>query len=96
VVVGSGSESSGGEDGCVEGPCPQAECTGSVSPRIFLSDLLPEINSFGGFFDTAVGNSGNADSDKVSVAVVLCPLLVHGVAGSWRGRENAGSGFAGS
>ena len=96
MVVGSGSESSGGEDGCVEGPCPQAGRTGSVSPRMFLSDLLPEINSFGGFFETAVGNSGNADSDKVSVAVVLCTLLVHGVAGFRRGQEGAGVGFAGS
>ena len=63
---------------------------------MFLSELLPEINSFGGFFETAVGNSGNADSDKVSVAVVLCTLLVHGVAGFWRGQEGAGVGFAAS
>ena len=68
VVVDSGSGSGGGEDGCVdcvEEPCPQAGCTGSDSPRMFLSDLLPEINSFGGLFDTvAVGNCGNADPDK--------------------------------
>jgi hypothetical protein len=71
VVAGSGSGSSGGEDGCVEGPCPQAGCTGSVSPRMFLSDLLPEINSFGGLFDTAVGNSGNADLDKAGGPAVF-------------------------
>ena len=67
VVVGSGSGSGsgGGEDGCAEeGPCPQAGCVGSVSPMMFLSDLLPEINGFGGLFDTTVGNSGNADLDR--------------------------------
>ena len=75
VVEGSGSDSGGGEAGCVEcveGPCPQAGCTGSDSPRMFLSDLLPEINSFGGLFDAAaVGNCGNADLDKEGGAAVL-------------------------
>jgi hypothetical protein len=71
VVVGSGSGSGGGEDGCVEGPCPQAGLRGSVSPRMFLSDLLPEINSFGGLFDATVGNSGNADLDKEGGAAVF-------------------------
>ena len=73
MVVGSGSGSGGGEDGCVEeeDPCPQAGCAGSVSPRMFLSDLFPEINSFGGLFDTTAGNSGNADLDKDGGAAVL-------------------------
>ena len=73
MVVGSGSVSGGGEDGCVEGPFPQAGCVGSDSPWMFLSDLLPEINSFGGLlFDTAlVGNSGNADLDKEGGATVF-------------------------
>ena len=71
MVAGSGSGSGGGEDGCVEGPCLQAGCTGGVSPRMFLSDLLPEINSLGGLFDTAVGNSGNADLDKVGGPAVF-------------------------
>jgi len=72
VVVGSGSGSGGGEDSCVEGPCPQAGCAGSVSPSMFLSDLFPEMNSFGGLFDTAVvGSSGNADLDKEGGAAVF-------------------------
>lgn len=60
----SGPGGDGGDGGCTEGPCPQAGCTGSVSPRMFLSDLFPEINSFGGLFDAAAGNSGKADLDK--------------------------------
>jgi len=71
VVVGSGSVSGGGEDGCVGGPCPQAGCAGSESPRMFLSDLLPEINSFGGLFDATAGKSGNADLDKLGGAAVF-------------------------
>lgn len=62
--MGSGSDSSGGEDGCVEGPGPQAGCAGSASPKIFLSDLFPEMNSFGGLFVAVAGSSGNADLDK--------------------------------
>ena len=71
VGAGSGSGSSGGEDGYVEGPCPQAGWVGAVSPRMFLSDLFPEMNSFGGFFDVIVGNSGNADLDKRDGPAVL-------------------------
>ena len=72
MVAGSGSGSGGGgEDGCVEGPCPQAGWGGSVSPNMFLSDLFPEMNPFGGLFDTAVGNSGNADLDKGGGPAVL-------------------------
>ena len=75
MVVGSGSGSGGGGGGCVERveePCPQAGCVGSDSPRIFLSDLLPEINSFGGLLDAAVvGNCGNADLDKEGGAAVF-------------------------
>ena len=64
VGSGSGSGSGGGEDGCVEGPCPQAGCAGCVSPKIFLSDLFPEMNFFGGLFDATVGNCGNAELDN--------------------------------
>jgi len=70
MVAGSGSESggSGGEDGCTEGPCPQAGCVGSVPPKMFLSDLFPERYSFGGLFGATAGNSGKADLDKVGGA----------------------------
>lgn len=70
VVVGSGSKSGGGED-WVEDPCPQADCVGCASPKIFLSDLFPEINSLGGFFDAAVGSSGNAELDNGGGAGIL-------------------------
>ena len=61
---GLGGDEGGDEGECIKDPCPQADCAGSVSPSIFLSDLLPEMNSFGGLFDATVGNSGNADLDK--------------------------------
>lgn len=71
MLIASGSGSDGGEDGCIEGPCPQAGCTGCVSPKMFLSDLFPEMNSLGGLFDVAVGNSGKADLDKAGGAGVF-------------------------
>lgn len=62
--MASGSGSGGGEDDWAEGSCRQAGCVGSPSPKIFLSDLFPEMNALGGLFDATVGNSGNADLDK--------------------------------